>query len=233
MSGAEPRSPREVREGVRAGILDAIAQDVERRSGRTAGRLALAGLAGVAGAIGAMLLVSTHPFDHHPYWHELVFSAVWTGVLVISFCFVLLEVRTPALPLDRAGAVGLAALGIAGVCSLCCPDPHVMNWWFGSSPGSAIAMRLSAWGSALCFGFASALLFALVPAVLLIPRSAPAQPARLAASGFVALLLAPAVILDSVGFPPTLFAAWLTGTLLGSYAGVTCALPLRSLLPLG
>ena len=129
MSDVEPRLPGEVREGVRTGILSAIAQDVELRGGRTAGRLVFAGVVGVAGAIGAMLIVSNHPFDHHPHWHETVFSAIWAGLLVVSLALVMLHVQTPRLPIARAAAFGLVGLGIAGLCSLACPDMHIMEWW--------------------------------------------------------------------------------------------------------
>jgi hypothetical protein len=215
---------------VRAGILAAIGQDVELRGGRTARRVAFAGFAGVAGAIGAMLLVATHPFDHHPHGHELVFSAVWTGLLVVSFCLMLLQVKTPEVPLDRAAAVGLMGLGLAGLCSLLCPDPHVMSWWLESDAGSAIAAQTSTGSSAVCFGFATVFLFALAPAMWLLPASASKRQARLAASGFLTLLLAPGVILESVGLPLAVLAAWIVGTVLGSYAGVASGVQLGSLL---
>jgi hypothetical protein len=176
-----------------------------------------------------MLLVVTHPFDHHPSWHELVFSAVWTGLLVVSFCLMLLRVQTPEVPLGRAAAVGLVGLGLAGLCSLLCPDPHVMSWWLESRAGSAIAAQTSTWGSALCFGFATVFLFALAPATLWLPRSA---PARLAASGLLTLLLAPAVLLESIGLPLPVFAAWMGASAVGSYAGVSSGVQLKELLML-
>ena len=55
------RTPHEVREGVRSGILSSIEHDVELRGGRTARLLVAAGLIGVAGAIGVTLLISGHP----------------------------------------------------------------------------------------------------------------------------------------------------------------------------
>lgn len=57
----EERTPPEVREGVRSGILASIKRDVELRGGHTARLLLAAGVVGVIGAIGATLLVSGHP----------------------------------------------------------------------------------------------------------------------------------------------------------------------------
>src|SRR5262249_50830346 len=53
--GASAPEPREdVREGVRRGILDALALDLDRSSARTAWRLAAAGVLGSAGAVASV-----------------------------------------------------------------------------------------------------------------------------------------------------------------------------------
>ena len=70
------RTPHEVREGVRSGILTSIKRDVELRGGRTARLLAAAGIVGVLGSIGVTLFISGHPFGHHPPWHVAVFRPV-------------------------------------------------------------------------------------------------------------------------------------------------------------
>ena len=100
-----------------SGILAAIAQDVELRGGRTARRLVSAGVVGVTGAIGAVLIVSTHPFDHHPHWHEMIFGAVWSGILVVSVALGLMGERTktfcaPCTILSKGPPVAASAAAI-------------------------------------------------------------------------------------------------------------------------
>ena len=36
------------------------------------------------------LLLSGHPYEHHPTWHVLLFSVVWSGLLVVMFALALL-----------------------------------------------------------------------------------------------------------------------------------------------
>jgi hypothetical protein len=129
---------REVREGVRSGILSSIQLDVEMRGGRTARLLVAAGVVGVVGAVGVTLLISGHPFGHHPPWHVAVISMVWTGLLVVGFAIAFLGVRTPALPLARSALVGILGLGLAGICGALCPDQHFLNWWSETGIGSLL-----------------------------------------------------------------------------------------------
>ena len=49
--GAE-RTPPDLREGIRTGVLGALKRDFALRGGRTARLLAAAGVVGVAGAVG-------------------------------------------------------------------------------------------------------------------------------------------------------------------------------------
>ncbi len=227
MSDSGAKVPTGVAQGVRAGILAALAQDVERRGGRTARRLASAGLMGVTGALGATLIVSTHPFGHHPYWHEVVFSTVWAGLLIVSLSLLFLRVQTAEFPIARAAAVGLAGLGLAGLCSLLCPDPHVMGWWLETAAGAAIAERTSPWSSALCFGFGTVFLVVMVPGVLLLEASL-SRRAGLLTGFFVTLLLLPGIALASFGHSLGVFAGWIVGVAAGAYAGVAAATSLRS-----
>src|SRR3989304_7979579 len=90
-------TPPEVREGIRTGVLGALKRDFELRGGRTARLLVAAGVIGVAGAVGITLLVSGHPFGHHPPWHVVAVSAVWSALLVVSLALVFLQARTPSL----------------------------------------------------------------------------------------------------------------------------------------
>lgn len=224
---ADERTPPDVREGVRSGILAALTRDVEMRGGRTARLLAAAGLGGAAGAVGLTLLVSGHPFGHHPSWHAIVFSAVWAGLLVVSLAIALLGVRTPALPLARSATVGLLGLGVAGICGALCPDPHFLAWWSSTGVGGVLAERGGPALSALCFGLVAVLFVAFVAAFLALgdSRHAPIRP--LLPAIMLLLLLAPGVALQSVGTSWSIFAGWLLGTAAGAYAGVAVGLRAR------
>ena len=157
---AKERTPPELREGTRSGILATLEHDVELRGGRTARLLAAAGAIGVVGAVGVTLLLSGHPFGHHPPWHVLVFTAVWVGLLVVSLALVFLQVRTPSLPLGRAAAVGILGLGMAGVCGAACPDPHFLGWWSSTPLGRSLADAGGLALSALCFGLVTSFFLA-------------------------------------------------------------------------
>ena len=221
-------TPPELREGVRSGILGAVQRDVELRGGRTARLLAAAGALGGFGAIGITLLLSGHPYGHHPASHSVVFAAVWAGLLVVSLALAFLQVRTPTLPLARSAAVGLLGLGLAGLCGALCPDPHFLQWWFATEAGA----RLSAAGgtalSVLCFGLVASLFFGAVAAVAALggARRGPIQPLLPAVALLV--LLAPGVALQSFGTSWAVFGGWILGTAAGSYAGVTAGIRVRA-----
>ena len=87
-------SRAEIREGVRSGILSALAQDFELIGARTVRRLFAAGLVGVA-----TLLISGHSFAHHPPWHVLILTTIWAGLLIVSLSLIFLRIRTPGLPI--------------------------------------------------------------------------------------------------------------------------------------
>jgi hypothetical protein len=226
---AEERTPPDVREGVRSAIAAALARDVDLRGGRTARLLAAAGLAGSAGAIGLTLLVSGHPFGHHPSWHSVVFSAIWTGLLVVVLAVALLRVRTPTLPLARAASVGLLGLGVAGSCGALCPDPHFLAWWTHTDVGAGLVRAGGVPLSALCFGLSASLFVGGVATFVAIGdlRRAPVGP--LLPASLLLLLLAPGVALQSVGTSWVVFAGWLLGTAGGSFAGVALGLRARAL----
>lgn len=213
-------TPPDLREGVRAGILSAIERDVERQGGRTAGLLVAAGIGGVTGAIGVTLLVSTHPFGHHPPWHVALFSALWTGLLVVAFAMAFLGLRTPSLPLARAASVGLLGLGLAGICGLACPDPHFLRWWAGTGVGQALTRAGGLGLSALCFGLVTTLFVALVAAFSLSGPGEPTRVSTLLKAGVLLVLLAPGVALQSYGTSLGVFSTWLAGTAGGAFVGV-------------
>lgn len=225
------RIPRGVREGVRRGILSSIKHDVELRGGRTARLLVGAGVIGVVGGVGATLLISGHPFEHHPPWHVTVFGAVWAGLLIVSFAIVFLRVRTPSLPLARSALVGILGLGLAGVCGAACPDQHFLEWWSATGVGQPLTQAGGLALSALCFGFVTTLLFGAIAAFAVLSGRGPRAVGPFLPALFLAVLLAPGVALQSVGTTPAVLLAWLVGTAGGAYLGVAGGIRLRALFP--
>ena len=225
MMGGES-TPPELRESVRSSILATVKRDVELRGGRTARLLVAAGAVGILGAVGITRLLVDHPFGHHPHWHSVVFAAVWCGLLVVSLALAFLQVRTPSLPLARAAAIGILGLGVGGICSAICPDPHFLEWWSTTAVGG----RLNASGglalSALCFGLASSIFFGAVAAFAGVGRR-PIQP--LLPAAMLLVLLSPGVALQSFDTSWAVFWGWLLGTAAGAYAGVATGIRMRAM----
>jgi len=213
-------APDDLREGVRAGILSAIHHDVEHRGGRTAGRLAIAGVAGVVAAIGVMLLVARHPYGHHPSWHAVVFAVVWAGLLVVSFSLALLRVRTPTWPLGQSAAIALVGVGLAGICGALCPDQHFLGWWIRTPVGEAVTEHTGMGVSALCFGTVTTFFVAAVSALGLAGRGGHSMRRDVLGAAMMFVLLLPGLVLQSVGSSLGVFLGWSLGTGLGALAGV-------------
>ena len=221
-------TPPDLREGVRSGIVSAVERDVELRGARTARLLVAAGAIGAVGAIGVTLLIADHPFDHHPDWHVVAFASVWSGLLVVNLALVFLQVRTPSMPLGRSAAIGILGLGLAGICSIACPDQHFLHWW-ATTPAGA---RLSAAGglvlSSLCFGLASTFFIGVISACVGLGlgrgRIRPMLPAAM-----LLLLLLPGVALQSFDSSWAVFVAWVLGTAAGAYAGIATGIHLRAM----
>ena len=223
------RTPDDLREEVRSGVLATLRNDVEMRGGRTARLLFAAGAIGVLGALGVTLMLSGHPFGHHPRWHVVVFTAVWAGLLVVSLALVFLRVRTPFLPFGRAASVGILGLGIAGVCGALCPDPHFLGWWSGTGLGGSILRLAGLPLSALCFGLVTMSFVGAISALLLLGGRGRARVRPLLPALMLTVLLAPGVALQSVDTSWGVFSSWLLGTSGGAYAGVASGIWLRSL----
>jgi hypothetical protein len=221
-------APEELRDGVRAGIVAVLKGDVEKRGARTARLLVAAGAIGVLGAVGVTLMVARHPFGHHPPSHLVVFTAVWSGLLVVSLALVFLQVRTPSLPLAHAAGVGLLGLGAAGICGALCPNPHFLVWWSGTRLGGALSRIGGLELSSLCFGVTTTAVVAAVSAlVVFVGRERRPTSPHLPASMLVALLV-PGVALQSVGNSWGVFSSWLIGTVVGAWVGVSAGLRIRS-----
>lgn len=228
----EERTPSEVREGVRSGILATIKQDVELRGGRTARLLVAAGFIGVAGALGVTLLVSAHPFDHHPPWHALVFSTVWAGLLVVSFAVAFLQVRTPRLPLAKSAAVGILGLGLAGICGAVCPDQHFLHWWSDTHVGMPLEHAAGLPVSSMCFGLVTTTVIGLASSFVVLCDGKQPAVGPLLPTAILVVLLAPGVALQSVDTSAWVFAGWFLGTALGAFAGVAAGAWLARLFPI-
>lgn len=222
------RTPADVREGVRSGILASIRQDVEMRGGHTARLLVAAGTIGALGAIGLTRMLTDHPFGHHPSWHLVVFTAVWASVLVVSLALVFLQVRSPSLPLSYAASVGILGLGIAGICGSFCPDPHFLTWWSGTRMGMSLSQLGGLALCALCFGLIATFFVGTVSA-LIVPRARSRCTGILLPAAMLTMLLMPGVALQSVDTSGRVLAAWLLGTAVGACLGVASGLRIRSI----
>ena len=221
------RTPNELREQVRSRIADGLERDAELRGARTARLLLAAGALGIFAAIGMIRMISDHPYGHHPGWHVVFFTAIWSGLLVVMLATVLLGVRTPLLPLARAARVAILGLGLAGICSVFCPDPHFLVWWDSTRVGGALGAIGGVPLSALCFGAVTTTVFSAVATFVALGRRQP--PIRpLLPAAMMVLLLFPGIALQSVGTPWWVFSGWLVGTAAGAYAGIATAIATRS-----
>ena len=224
----DERTPSDLREGVRSGILAAVERDLDLRGGRTARRLATAGAIGAIGAIGVTFLLSGHPYGHHPPWHLVVSTSVWSGLLVVSTALALLKVRTPTLQVARSARVGILGLGLAGICGALCPDQHFLAWWSTTALGSALLQVGGPGASVACFGLLTSLFLGAAAAIIALgdTRQRPIRP--LLPALMLEILLAPGVALQSFGTSWGIFGAWLSATLVGGYAGVGAGIRLRA-----
>ena len=225
MEGHE--TPVDVREGVRSGIVSALARDAELRGGRTARLLLAAGALGAFGAVGMIRMLSGHPYGHHPSAHIVWFTSVWSGLLVVALALAFLQVRTPSLPLARAACVGVLGLGIAGICSVFCPDQHFLAWWITTSLGGEIHSLGGLPLSGLCFGGITTLVFGAVAALTALGGSRRGPIRALLPALMLFVLLAPGVALQAFGNSRAVLVAWLAGTALGAYAGVALGIAAR------
>lgn len=223
----EERTPVGLREGVRSGIVAAVERDSELRGGRTARLLAGAGVLGCLGALGMISMLSGHPYAHHPAWHLVAFTALWSGLLVVTFALVLLEVRTPSLPLARAARIGILGLGLAGICSAVCPERHFLGWWTATRAGAQFAAAGGLALSALCFGLASSFVFGAAAAVIAVGSGRRASIGPLLPGATLLLLLLPGIALQSYGTSWAVFGTWVLGTGAGGYCGVALGIAAR------
>jgi len=218
-----------LREGVRRGILDALALDLDRTGARTAGRLAAAGALGTAGAVGSVALFSGGLLRNGDGWYLAVCAAAWAGLMTACFAVVLLRIRTQRIPLTQACVLALLGLGLAAILGLLCPDPHHLAWWSSTTLGSLALDRGGPGAGAFCLGVCSALLIGSGATVILALLAISFRGAMLPGI-LLFLMLWPAVVLQSAGAAALVLAGWSAGLLAGSYAGVAIGLwPARRL----
>jgi hypothetical protein len=190
-------------------------------------RLTAAGAAGIAASVALTVLFAGARSDHA--LHLAVCGAVWAGLLVECFAFALLRIRTPRIQIGQAAALGLVGLALATLVALLCPDPHVWGWWSSTSAGAATRSLGGDLGSALCFGLCSALFLGLGATLVVAWRGGrlerPAAPATA-----LALLLGPAVILESADASGAVVGLWAGGTAAGAYLGVWSGIALAAVL---
>jgi outer membrane protein TolC len=215
-------TPDPLREGVREGILGALAEDRVRSGPPLARRLAAAGVAGLVGAVALTLLFAGDRTETEDGRRLAVCGALWSALLVVSFAFLLLRIRTERIRLDRAAALGLVGLALAATTMLLWHRPHVGRWWHSTALGAIAHGIAGDGGSLLCFGLCSALVLGFTATLLLMARGSRVEDA-LAPAASLAMLLGPVVLLQGAGASVPVLTAWGAGIALGSYVGVRLA----------
>lgn len=216
------RASEAVREGVRLGIRDALARDVDRTSGRTIRRLAVAGALGLTSASMAVALFARGSDDRAQPLQLALCAAAWSGVLVVAYAFILLRVGSPRWPVAQASAVALLGLAVASAVGIACPHPQMLDWWIGTPVGSFAEGRLGLEASTLCLGLCFAII-AGAGASLVASLASWAVPGVLLSSALLFVLVWPAVAVQSLGSSWTTLISWTTGLAVGCWVGVGAA----------
>lgn len=208
----------DVREGVRRGIRDALEGELDRTSVRTVGRLVTAGALGLLAACAAVVLFSQSAMGDLGPLPLALCAAVWSGLLVVAFTIVLLQVGSRRLPLAEAALLALVGFALAAAMGAVCPHPQIMMRWVGAliawvgqpaAPGAA---------SALCVGLCTAALTGAGAAVTLGLRGV--RFGVHSSAMLLFLLLWPAVFVQTLGTDAGTFVAWSVGIAAGTWTGV-------------
>ena len=214
-----PPTPGSLREGVRAGILWALREDLDRTSGATTRSLAFAGVLGVATAIGAVILFSGGTLASVHGWHLAFCAAAWAGILVECFLVVLLRIEGRRLSLGHATTLALVGFLLAAALGVLCPHPHYIEWWNATRVGGVTAGFAGDPGSAFCFGLCLAGVIALGASLIANFRSTAPRSVWLSAM-LLFLLMWPAMILQFSKLAATVFVAGTLGLTFGIGLGL-------------
>ena len=118
-------------------------------------------------------------------------------------------------------------MGIAGLCCAICPDSNCLDWWSKTALSEALTAAGGFGFSAVCFGFATSVIFG-TGAALLAPDGGRGSLPPLLPAIMMVLLLAPGLILQAFGTTWLALAGWVLGTTLGAYVGVWIGLATRA-----
>ena len=217
----------EVREGVRLGVRDALAAEVDRTAGATAARVATAGVLGFLAATALVgILLSSASQQPGVLWLT-VCTAVWTTLLVVAFALVLLRVGTPRRPIADAAALGLVGLGVVTLLGFVCPDPMLFLGLIERLLGGMPEGHAAALASSLCLGLCVALIAGAGASLALLLRGRAWGAPWISAAAIFALLW-PAVLVRSSELAASRLAGWSLGLALGSLVGVGLGLLVRA-----
>ncbi len=216
------RASEAVREGVRLGIRDALARDVDRTSTRTVRQLALAGGLGLASSGAAVALFARGSPGRADSMHLALCAAAWSSVLVIAYAFILLRVGSRRFPVAQASATALLGLVVASLLGIVCPHPLMLAWWMEPPMGAIAQSWLGLEVNTLCLGLCLAIIAGGV-AFVLAAIAGWVAPGVVLSSALLFAVVWPAVAVQSIGTSPTTLISWTIGLGFGSLIGVAAA----------
>lgn len=221
MTDDEERIPDQVmarREAVRLGVRDALAQEVDFTSRKTALRVAAAGGAGLVTAVTAIGLFARGASTIDPL-PLAVCAAAWSSLVVVLFALAMLRIGTPRLPLAESALLALVGLALTVVLGVMCPKPQMLMSWMETSFGRWAAGALGLDPSSLCMGLCLALVAGSGSAILVSVRAA-GRPSVFVPAVLLFLVIWPSVMLQSIRESLTTLVSWSVGLALGVCIGV-------------
>lgn len=230
----EEAVPVRLREETLSRVHAAFQQEAQAVRGLSLGRVLGAVSAGMGGVLLFLaILWSRVDLTPLPSLHLLAVAALWSGLLIAAFCWILGRYRVRGLDLSLPALFGLLTSGIAVLGVLICPQETFFALWERSPLSRTIASSLGAGASYALFG----LLYALPPALLV----SAAIRSRLTdnligkssmAAGLALLLWLPAAYLQCADLTAGLLLAWAGGALVGLFGGFWGGVGLRWLVPI-
>lgn len=221
MTETEERIPADViarRDAVRLGVRDALAQEVDVTSRKTALRVAASGGMGLVTAIAAIALFARGGSTSDPLYLA-VCAAAWSSLVVVLFALALLRIGTPRLPLAESALLALMGLALAAVLGVVCPNPQMLMWWMETAFGQWAASTLGLEASSLCMGLCLALVAGAGSAILVSVRAA-GRPSIFVPALLLFLVIWPSVIVQSMGESGMTLTSWSVGLAIGACFGI-------------